>query len=71
MRLAKRKMTGEQAFQKVLASVTGQMGEPSGEALRRKSNMGSSIRGLWIQFILMRGVPELTESPAAVVTHVV
>ena len=32
MRLAKRKMTAEQAFQKVLVSVTGQMSEPSAEA---------------------------------------
>jgi hypothetical protein len=36
MRLAKRKMTAEQAFQKALASVTGQMGEPSAEADKKK-----------------------------------
>jgi len=29
-------MTAEQAFQKVLASVTGQMGEPSAEDAKKK-----------------------------------
>jgi len=32
----KKEMTAEQAFQKVLASVTGQMGEPSAEAAKKK-----------------------------------
>jgi len=31
----KKEMTAEQAFQKVLASVTGQMGEPSAEAAKK------------------------------------
>jgi hypothetical protein len=31
-------MTAEQAFQKVLASVTGQMGEPSAAAAKKKKN---------------------------------
>jgi hypothetical protein len=33
----KREMTAEQAFQKVLASVTGQMGEPSAGAAKKKN----------------------------------
>jgi len=32
----KKEMTAEQAFQKVLASVAGQMGEPSAEAAKKK-----------------------------------
>jgi hypothetical protein len=36
MRLAKRKMTAEQAFQKVLANVTAQMGTPSAKAAKKK-----------------------------------
>ena len=37
----KKEMTAEQAFQKVLASVTGQMGEPSAEAAKKKRNRSS------------------------------
>ena len=32
----KKEMTAEQAFQKVLSSVTGQMGAPSAEAAKKK-----------------------------------
>ena len=34
----KREMTAEQAFQKVMASVAGQMGEPSAAAAKKKKN---------------------------------
>ena len=34
----KKEMTAEQAFQKVLASVTGPMGEPSAAAAKKKKN---------------------------------
>ena len=37
----KKEMTAEQAFQKVLASVTGQMGEHQPKMLRRKRNKSS------------------------------
>ena len=32
----KKEMTAEEAFQKVLSSVTGRMGEPSAEAAKKK-----------------------------------
>src|SRR6516225_10226575 len=44
----KKEMTAEQAFQKVLASVTGQMGEPSAEAANMKSiKVYLTPRPLW------------------------
>jgi len=48
----KQEMTAEQAFQKVLARVTGQVDEPSAGAAKKKRNKSSGIRGFCIRLIL-------------------